>query len=160
MREGIKVHIIAVYSKPTKFLCLWKKIYEEEELCWAMVRLGRNNPLKLFLHPAIYVGYFSTHNQLCGYEHNDIAGNLLLEWMTLNKLHLIFHLKDKATWRKELVMFGSERIDFCVFNIEVKRVNKPIIRNMINWSDIFLSTKIFISKVTTFYLTPVLLIFM
>jgi hypothetical protein len=64
-------------------------------------------PAKKFPHPAIYVGDFNSHNQLWGYdEHNNADGNRLLEWMTLNNLHLIYHPKDKGTfksarWRKD-----------------------------------------------------------
>jgi hypothetical protein len=40
--------------------------------------------LKLFPHPASYVGDFNSHSPLWDYEHNDADGNRLLEWMTLN----------------------------------------------------------------------------
>jgi Reverse transcriptase (RNA-dependent DNA polymerase)/Endonuclease-reverse transcriptase len=75
-------------------------VYKPPNASWA------NNPLKIFPHPAVYVGDFNSHNQLWGYEHNDTDGNLLQEWMTLNKLHLIYHPKDKGTflsarWRKD-----------------------------------------------------------
>jgi hypothetical protein len=30
-----------------------------------------SNTLKVFPHPTIYVGDFNSHNQLCGYEHNN-----------------------------------------------------------------------------------------
>jgi hypothetical protein len=58
-----------------------------------------SNPLKIFPHPAIYVGDFNSHNQQWGYDHNNVDGNLIHEWMTLNSLHLIYHPKDKGTFR-------------------------------------------------------------
>jgi hypothetical protein len=45
----------------------------------------------------IYVGDFNSHNQQWGYDHKDV--NLIHEWMTLNSLHLIYHPKDKGTFR-------------------------------------------------------------
>jgi hypothetical protein len=62
------------------------------------VLAGQTSLLKLFPHPAIYVGNFNSHNQLWGYKHNYADGNWLLEWMTLNKLHLIYHLFKSARW--------------------------------------------------------------
>jgi hypothetical protein len=55
-----------------------------------------SNPLKISPHPAIYVGDFNSHNQQWGYDHNDVDGNLIHEWMTLNSLHLIYHPKNKG----------------------------------------------------------------
>jgi hypothetical protein len=54
----------------------------------------------------MYVGDFNSHNQAWGYEHNDIDGNRLMEWMTLYKMHLIYHPKDirsfrSARWQKD-----------------------------------------------------------
>jgi hypothetical protein len=39
------------------------------------------------------VSDFNSHNQQWEYDHNDIDGNLIHEWMTLN------HPKDKGTFR-------------------------------------------------------------
>jgi hypothetical protein len=41
-----------------------------------------------------------------GYEHNDIDENRLMKWMTLYKMHLIYHPKDigifrSARWQKD-----------------------------------------------------------
>jgi hypothetical protein len=58
-----------------------------------------SNPLKIFPHPAIYLCDFNSHNQQWGYDHNDVKGNVIHEWMTLNSLHLIYHPKDKGTFR-------------------------------------------------------------
>jgi hypothetical protein len=44
-------------------------VYKPASASWS------NVPLKLFPHPAIYVGDFNSHNQLWGYEHNDADGN-------------------------------------------------------------------------------------
>jgi hypothetical protein len=68
-------------------------VYKPPSASWS------NDPLKLFPHSAAYVGDFNSHNQLWGYEHNDVDGNRLLEWMTLNKLHLFYHPKDKETFK-------------------------------------------------------------
>jgi hypothetical protein len=68
-------------------------VYKLPSASWSNVLL------KLFPHPAIYVGDFNSHNQLWCYEHNDADGNRLLERTTLNKLHLIYHPKDKGTFK-------------------------------------------------------------
>jgi hypothetical protein len=68
-----------------------------------------SNTFKVFPHPTIYVADFHSQNQLWGYEHNNTEGNRLLEWMTLNKIYLMYNPKDKGTfhsarWRKDLSM--------------------------------------------------------
>jgi hypothetical protein len=63
------------------------------------VRDQLNNTLEKLLHPAIYAGDFNSHNQAWEYEHNDIDGNRLMEWMTLYKMNLIYHPKDIGTFR-------------------------------------------------------------
>jgi hypothetical protein len=68
-------------------------VYKQPSASWTHV------PLKLFSHSAIYVGDFNSHNQLWGYEHNDADGNRLMKWMTLNKLHLMYHPNDKGTFK-------------------------------------------------------------
>jgi Reverse transcriptase (RNA-dependent DNA polymerase)/Endonuclease-reverse transcriptase len=90
------VHTLAIEVDETIIV----NVYKPPSVNWT------NNIIKIFRHPAIYVGDFNSHNQLWGYEHNDTSGNLLLEWMTLSKLHLIYHPKDKGTfhsarWRKD-----------------------------------------------------------
>jgi hypothetical protein len=50
-------------------------------------------------HPTTHVSDFNSHNQAWGYEHNDIDGNRLMEWMTLYNMHLIYHPKDIGTFR-------------------------------------------------------------
>jgi len=47
-----------------------------------------NDILKVFPHPVIYIGDFNSHNQMWGYEHNNIDGNRLLEWMILHKIYI------------------------------------------------------------------------
>jgi Endonuclease-reverse transcriptase len=90
------VHTLAIEVDGTVIV----NVYKPPSACWP------NNMLKLFPHPAIYVGDFNSHNQQWGYDHNDADGSLLSNWMTLNKLHLIYHPKDKGTfrsarWRKD-----------------------------------------------------------
>jgi hypothetical protein len=79
-----------------------------------------NNTLEKLPHPAIHVGDFNSHNQAWGYEHKDIDGNRLMEWMTLYKMHLIYHPKDigifrSARWQKDyapdLSMMTQESAD-------------------------------------------------
>jgi hypothetical protein len=70
-----------------------------ENVCRPPSASWSNVPLKLSPHPAIYVGDFNSQNQLWDYEHNDADGNRLLKWMTLNKLHLIYHPNDKGTFK-------------------------------------------------------------
>jgi hypothetical protein len=67
-------------------------VYKPPSTSWS------SNPLKIFPHPAIYVGDFNSHNQQWGYDHNDVDGNLIHEWMILNSLHIIYHPKDKGTF--------------------------------------------------------------
>jgi hypothetical protein len=83
------VHTLAVKVDGTIVV----NVYKPTSASWS------NVPLKLFLNPAIYVCDFNSYNQLWGYEHNDTDGNRLLEWMTLYKLHLIYHPKDKRTFK-------------------------------------------------------------
>jgi hypothetical protein len=58
-----------------------------------------NISLEKLPHPAIYVDDFNSHNQAWEYEHNDIDGNHLMEWMILYRIHLIYHPKDIGTFR-------------------------------------------------------------
>jgi hypothetical protein len=88
------VHDIATYVKASFFNCrvLYQdhshdvytlavevdgtnvvNVYKPPTASWS------NVPLKLFPHPAIYVGDFNSHNQLWGYEHKDADRNRLLE---------------------------------------------------------------------------------
>jgi hypothetical protein len=62
---------------------LFVNVYKPTNASWS------NVPFKLF----------NSHNQLWGYEHNDADRNRRLEWMTLNKFHLIYHPKDKGTFK-------------------------------------------------------------
>jgi hypothetical protein len=50
-----------------------ENVYKPPSTSWSI------NPLKIFPHPAIYVGNFNSHNQQWGYDHNDVDGNLLHE---------------------------------------------------------------------------------
>jgi hypothetical protein len=61
------VHTLAVEVDVTIVV----NIYKPPSASWS------NVPLKLFPHPAIYVGDFNSHNQLWGYEHNDANENRL-----------------------------------------------------------------------------------
>jgi exonuclease III len=63
-------------------------VYKPPSASWS------NVSLTVFPYLAIYVGDFNSHNHLWGYEHNDADGNRLFEWMTLNKLHLIYHPRN------------------------------------------------------------------
>lgn len=56
-------------------------------------------PFKLFTHPAIYVGDFNSHHNAWGYKDNDINGNILHDWLSVNNLYLVFSAKDKGTFR-------------------------------------------------------------
>jgi endonuclease/exonuclease/phosphatase family metal-dependent hydrolase len=55
------VHTLAVEIDGTIVV----NVYKPPTTSWS------NVPLKLFPHPAIYVGDFNSQNQLWGYEHND-----------------------------------------------------------------------------------------
>jgi hypothetical protein len=83
------IHILAVEVDGTIVV----NVYKPPNDNWSNVLL------KLFPHPVIYVGDFNSHNQLWGYEHKDADGNRLLEWMTPNKFYLIYHPKDKGTFK-------------------------------------------------------------
>jgi exonuclease III len=81
------VHVLAVELDAIIIV----NVYKPSSTSWS------SNPLKIFPHPAIYD--FNSHNQQWGYDHNDVDGNLIHECMTLNSLHLIYHPKDKGTFR-------------------------------------------------------------
>jgi hypothetical protein len=90
------IHVLAVEVNGISIV----NVYKPHSVNWL------NNTLEKLPHPAIYVGDFNSHNQVWGYEHNDIDGNRLMEWMTLYNMHLIYHPKDigtfrSARWQKE-----------------------------------------------------------
>lgn len=65
-----------------------------------------NSPVKLFDHPAVYIGDFNSHNSDWGYNQNDDNGEVLQYWIALNNLELIYNAKDMGTfrsarWRKD-----------------------------------------------------------
>jgi len=65
-----------------------------------------NPPVKLFDHPAVYIGDFNSHNSDWGYDQNDDNGEVLQEWIALHNLELNYNTKDMRTfrsarWRKD-----------------------------------------------------------
>lgn len=72
------VHVVNVYKPPSSN--------------WS------DSNIPIFSHPSIYIGDFNSHNQLWGYNTNDVNGNTLLEWMQLNNLELIYNAKEKGTF--------------------------------------------------------------
>jgi len=65
-----------------------------------------NPPIKLFEHPAVYVGDFNSHSQMWGYDLNDRNGDIIINWITLNIMELIYNAKEKGTfhsarWQKD-----------------------------------------------------------
>jgi len=65
-----------------------------------------NPPVKLFDHPAVYIGNFNSHNSDWGYDQNDDNGEVLQEWIALHNLELNYNAKDMGTfrsarWRKD-----------------------------------------------------------
>jgi hypothetical protein len=85
------IHVLAVKVSGISIV----NVYKPPSVNWL------NNTLEKLPLPEIYVGDFNSHNQACGYEHehNDIDGNRLMEWMTLYKMHLIYHPRDIGTFR-------------------------------------------------------------
>ena len=49
----------------------------------------------MFPHPSIYLGDLNSHHQEWCYEDNDDNGELLVEWASMNSLHLVFDANDR-----------------------------------------------------------------
>lgn len=69
----------------------------------------RSPPIKVFEHPALYIGDFNSHNVEWGYDQNDDNGNKLQEWIVLHNMKLVYNAKEKGTfrsarWSKDLSM--------------------------------------------------------
>ena len=79
---------------------LTANVYKPPLMQWLSV------PLPVFLQPIVYCGDFNSHNEACGYEHNDQNGNALLEWILLNDLELVYSPKDVPTFKS--ARWGSE----------------------------------------------------
>jgi exonuclease III len=61
------VHVLAVELDAIIIV----NVYKPPSTSWS------SNHLKIFPHPAIYVGDFNSHNQQWGYDHKDVDGNLI-----------------------------------------------------------------------------------
>jgi exonuclease III len=83
------IHVLAVEVSEISIV----NVYKPPSVNWL------TNTLEKLPHSAIYVSDFNSDNQAWGYAHNDIDGNRLMEWMTLYKMHLIYHPKDIGTIR-------------------------------------------------------------
>jgi hypothetical protein len=90
------IHVIAVEVSGVTVM----NVYKPPSSNWS------SNTLKVFPHPTIYVGDFNSHNQLWGYLQNNADGNRLLEWMTLNKIHLIQGQRNVSFGQMEERLFS------------------------------------------------------
>ena len=79
---------------------LTANIYKPPNSNWQTV------PLPVFVKPTIYCGDFNSHHHSWGYDHNDLNGNKLAEWINLNNLELVFSPKDLPTFKS--ARWGSQ----------------------------------------------------
>ena len=75
-------------------------VYKPPNIIWP------NPPLPTYEEPTIYVGDFNSHNEMWGYNVNDVNGEILSDWMTTNNLNLIYSSDDRGTffsarWQRE-----------------------------------------------------------
>lgn len=67
-------------------------VYKSPQANW-------NDPvLNIQPHPALYAGDFNSHHSEWGYTTNDLNGETVNTWASLNELHLVYDAKDKKTF--------------------------------------------------------------
>ena len=68
-------------------------IYKPLSVSW------QEGVLPVFDHPICYSGDFNSHHELWDYQHNNFDGELLVNWINNEDLHVIHSSKDRKTFR-------------------------------------------------------------